>query len=237
MGPVARTPRPIRPTSSAADPRIGPGARASASLIDGLSSSDRTARLCMSENTTPKPRLDPRAPFVVNTKDLARGPGEMRPLRRRVPAPAELGLEMTHVAEDAPLDLDLRLESVSEGILVSGTVTAPVTGECARCLDPIDDVLTVDLQELFAYPDSITEDTTDEDEVHRLVGDLLDLEPVVRDAVVLGLPFSPLCQPECAGLCPECGQRLDDLPEGHAHDQIDPRWAGLTDRLDPPAQP
>ena len=141
---------------------------------------------------------------------------------------------MTHVAEGAQLDLDLRLESVSEGILVSGTVTAPINGECARCLDPIDDMLTVDLQELFAYPDSITEDTTDEDEVHRLVGDLLDLEPVVRDAVVLGLPFSPLCRPDCAGLCPECGQRLDDLPDDHSHNQIDARWAGLADRLDPP---
>lgn len=189
----------------------------------------------MSENTTPKPRLDPRLPFIVTTKGIKRGPGEMRTLRRRVPAPTELGLEMTHVAEGAQLDLDLRLESVSEGVLVSGTVTAPIVGECARCLDPIDDVLTVDLQELFAYPDSITEDTTDEDEVHRLVGDLLDLEPVVRDAVVLGLPFSPLCQPDCAGLCPECGQRLDDLPGDHSHDQIDSRWAGLADRLDPPS--
>lgn len=191
----------------------------------------------MSENTTPKPRPDSRAPFVVNTKTLKRGPGEMLPLRRRVPAPAELGLEMVHVAEDAPIDLDLRLESVSEGILVSGTATAPITGECARCLEPIDDVLTVDLQELFAYPDSITEDTTDEDEVHRLTGDLLDLESVVRDGVVLGLPFIPLCRPDCAGLCPECGQRLDALPADHAHSQIDARWAALADRVDPPAAP
>jgi uncharacterized protein len=186
----------------------------------------------MPENKTPIPRLDPRAPFVLSTKGLRHGAGEMRTLRRTVPAPAELGLEMVHVAAGAPLDLDLRLESVSEGVLVSGTVSAPITGECGRCLDPIDAHVTVDIQELFANPDSITDDTTDEDEVFRLVGDLLDIEPVVRDSVVLGLPFTPLCQEDCLGLCPNCGQRLNDLPVEHTHDQIDPRWAALTDRFD-----
>ncbi|MFN2518836.1 MAG: DUF177 domain-containing protein, partial [Jatrophihabitantaceae bacterium] len=81
--------------------------------------------------------------------------------------------------------------------------------------------------ELFAYPDSLTEETTEQDEVHRLDGDYLDVEPVVRDAVVLGLPFTPLCGPDCAGLCPTCGQRLDDVPADHAHDLLDPRWAAL----------
>ena len=152
----------------------------------------------------------------------------MREYRRRVPAPAGLGSDLIGVPEGAPLAVDVRLESVTEGVLVTGTVTAPLAGQCGRCLDPVTEDLDVDVVELFAYPDSTTEQTSEEDEVHRLEGDHLDLEPVVRDAVVLGLPWTPLCRPDCAGLCPDCGQRLDDLPAGHAHEQLDPRWAALT---------
>ena len=84
------------------------------------------------------------------------------------------------------------------------------------------------LQELFAYADSTTEETTEEDEVGRMHGDLLDLEPVVRDAVVLPLPTNPVCRPDCPGLCPGCGAHLADLPADHSHEDVDPRWAALT---------
>jgi uncharacterized protein len=185
----------------------------------------------MPENSTPKPRrhagADPRSPFVFDVRDLGRHAGAMRSHRRRVPAPAGWGLDLIGVPEGAPLALDARLESVTEGVLVTGTVAAPLAGECGRCLDPVSDELSVDIVELFAYPDSATDETTSADEVHRLDGDYLDVEAVVRDAVVLGLPWTPLCRPDCAGLCPTCGQRLDDLPAGHAHEQLDPRWAAL----------
>ena len=59
------------------------------------------------------------------------------------------------------------------------------------------------------------------------MGDLIDLEPVLRDAVVLELPFQPLCRPDCAGLCPQCGANLNDDP-GHEHrPDNDPRWDAL----------
>jgi uncharacterized protein len=151
----------------------------------------------------------------------------MREYRRSVPAPAGLGLDFVGVPEGAPLVIDVRLESVSEGVLATGTVTTQQVGECGRCLDPVSDELVVDLVELFAYPDSATEATTSSDEILRLQGDYLDLEPVVRDAVVLGLPWTPLCRPDCGGLCPTCGQRVDDLPAGHTHEVLDPRWAAL----------
>jgi uncharacterized protein len=113
-------------------------------------------------------------------------------------------------------------------------VTAAVAGECARCLGPVADRLAVDVQELFAYADSATEQTTEEDEVSHLIGDHLDLEPVVRDAVVLALPLAPLCRPDCAGLCPDCGGALDELPANHSHAApVDPRWAALTERAEP----
>jgi len=177
-------------------------------------------------------RLDPRRPLVLDVHELGRRPGSMRAVRRTVPAPEQLGVELARVADSEPLELDLRLESVVEGVLVSGTVTAAVTGECARCLGPVAGRVTVPVQELFAYADSATEETTEEDEVSHLVGDHLDLEPVVRDAVVLALPLSPLCREDCAGLCPDCGGVLDELPQDHSHAApVDPRWAALADRV------
>lgn len=183
----------------------------------------------MPENTTPKreSRADARSPFVYDVRDLGRRPGAMREYRRSVPAPAGFGLDIIGVPEGAPLAVHVRLESVTEGVLVTGTVTGPLHGECGRCLDPITGEFDVELCELFAYADSVTDETTEEDEVHRVDGDLIDIEPVVRDEVVLALDWAPVCRPDCAGLCPECGQRLDDLPPGHTHRQLDPRWAGL----------
>jgi uncharacterized protein len=190
----------------------------------------------MPENTTPTPKpraAHPRSAFVFDLRELGRRPGAMREYRREVPAPAGLGPDVIGVPEGAPLALDLRLESVTEGVLVTGTVAAPLTGQCARCLDPITDELTVDVCELFAYRDSATDETTGEDEVFRIDGDLLDVEPVVRDAVVLALPWTPLCREDCPGLCPTCGQRLAELPERHSHDQLDPRWAALAAYREP----
>ena len=176
-------------------------------------------------------RLDPRRPLVLDVRELGRRPGSMRAVTRTVPAPDGLGVDLARVPAGEPVELDLRMESVVEGVLVSGTVTAPVTGDCARCLGPVADRLIVDVQELFAYEDSTTEETTEEDEVSHLVGAHLDLEPVVRDAVVLALPLSPLCREDCRGLCPDCGEVLDELPADHSHDgPLDPRWAALADR-------
>jgi uncharacterized protein len=172
--------------------------------------------------------LDPRRPLVLDTSQLPRQPGAMRALQRVVVAPRGLGLGVIGVPEGADLSLVLRLESVTEGVLVTGTVTGTAEGECARCLRPIRTELDVPVQELFAYPDSTTDATAEEDEVGRLRGDLLDLEPTVRDAVVLALPSRPLCRDDCPGLCPECGAHWDDLPADHGHDDpVDPRWAAL----------
>jgi uncharacterized protein len=174
-----------------------------------------------------KPYLDHRSPLVFDAGQLPRAPGSMRTVAREVAAPQDLGQGLIGVPQGAILRLDLRLESVSEGVLVSGTVSATTAGECGRCLRPISTDLEVSVQELFAYPDSTTDATTEEDEIGRLQGDLIDLEPTVRDAVVLALPNTPLCRVDCPGLCPECGAHWDDLPADHRHEQIDPRWAQL----------
>lgn len=164
---------------------------------------------------------------MLDTRELGRRPGSQHQVTRTVPAPADLGIEVLRVPEGSPVELDLRLEAVMEGVLVTGTAEVGLVGECARCLDEITDESVVDLQELFVYEDQRLPSEED-DEVSTLVGDLLDLEPLLRDAVVLALPFQPLCEDDCPGLCPDCGARLKDDPD-HAHEApIDPRWAGLT---------
>jgi uncharacterized protein len=95
-------------------------------------------------------------------------------------------------------------------------------------LRAIDDTIDVPLRELYAYQHSVTDETATEDEVSRLHGDVLDLEPVLRDAVVLALPPHPVCREDCPGLCPECGVCWDDLPSGHHHERLDSRWAILS---------
>lgn len=172
----------------------------------------------------PTSSLDPRAPLVLDTRELGRRPGSMRRLHRTVAAPADLRAGLVGVPEGAPLELDLRLESVMEGVLVTGTARAPLTGECARCLDPLSGAVEADVQELYAYPDV---EVDGEDELPHLNGDRLDLEPLVRDGVVLALPLAAVCEDDCLGLCPTCGTRLADAAPGHGHEFADPRWAAL----------
>ena len=174
---------------------------------------------------------DPGSPLVVNIARLGRRPGSMFAMHETVASPARIGLEMIGIASGAPLDLDLRVESVSEGVLVSGTLSAPIAGECSRCLTPFTERIDVDLTELFAYPDSLTEATTEVDEVGRVVNDFVDLRQPIVDAVGLELPFSPVCRTDCPGLCPKCGVALATAEPNHQHNDIDPRWAKLSTML------
>ena len=176
-------------------------------------------------------RLNARSPLVFDTKSLGRRPGSMAEVQRTVEAPAHLGTDVIAVQEGQPIRLDLRLESVMEGVLVTGSASATATGACVRCLDPVDIFVDVRFQELFAYAERAAHhrevgDTEDEAEEHQLVDDLFDLEPVLRDAVVPSLPFQPVCREDCPGLCSECGMHLAEDPDHH-HEVIDPRWSAL----------
>jgi uncharacterized protein len=160
------------------------------------------------------------SPFDLNVRDLVHRPGEMRERTLDVPAPDEFGAGAATVKEGAPLEIDLKLEGLHEGILVTGEVKADATGECVRCLDPVTIPLQVEFQELFAY-------SLDEAFDFAVRDDHVDLEPVVRDAVVLALPFQPVCRPDCPGLDPETGEKLADNPDRSPREVLDPRWAAL----------
>jgi uncharacterized protein len=177
-----------------------------------------------------------RSPLVLNISRLGRRPGSMLTVTQTVPSPVRIGLELIAIDEGAPLTQDLRLESVSEGVLVTGTVSAPTSGECARCLTSVTGDVEIELTELFAYPDSATDETTEADEIGRVVDDTIDLEQPIIDAVGMALPFAPLCGPDCAGLCPQCGVPLATADPGHRHEQIDPRWAKLASIFDEDAR-
>jgi uncharacterized protein len=155
-------------------------------------------------------RLNPHQPLVFDTRGL--GPADVRSQTRSVPAPGGLGVAMVNVPEEAELSLDVQLEGVAEGVLVTATVRAPIVGECARCLDLFASETEVRFTELFV-PDA----GEDDPDGYLLVGDLLDLEPALRDALVLELPLAPLCAEDCPGLCPECGVRLAEAGPEHGH--------------------
>jgi len=173
----------------------------------------------------------PHSPLVFDTRTLGRQPGTARSETRIVPAPVDLRVAMACVPSGADIKLTVLLEAVSEGVLVTAEATAPVTGECARCLEPTVSSVEVAFRELYE-PEGSPALAGDDSDRRFLQGELLDLEPAFRDAVVLALPLAPLCRPDCAGLCVECGVRLADAGPEHGHDRpLDPRWARL-DQLD-----
>lgn len=175
--------------------------------------------------------------FNINVRDLIHKPGDYRDRELDAVVTEDWANAVIGVRAGTRVESDLRLESLHDGVLVSTDVEVTATGECVRCLTPIAEPVEVEIQELFAYD-------SDEALEYAIHGDHVDLEPVIRDAVVLTLPFQPVCQEDCPGLCPQCGVRLLDEP-GHEHEQpVDPRWAalagltetGLAENTDEPQQ-
>lgn len=190
--------------------------------------------------------LDARSAFVVDTHELGRRPGAMRPVERDIVLTDAIGLEVIAVPAGATVQVRGRIESVVEGILVSADIAAEAVGECVRCLDEVRTPVSTSIQELYIHAadtgrrgrGSVTAefDGDDGDDLLSMEGDLLTMEEPIRDAIVLALPLRPLCSPDCPGLCVECGVRLAENP-GHAHQVSDPRWEALrevAERLEGP---
>jgi len=179
--------------------------------------------------------------FKLNTYELPRRSGEMKEYELDIVVKEKFGVELISVPSGEVIEVDARLESVTEGVLLSADVYAVAQGECIRCLDPVEIVIERKIQELYNYEPtnergkkkrkSSTEDLTSEDldvaDEFMMEGDILDLETPIRDAIVLSLPSNPLCSQDCLGLCPECGGKWSELPEDHTHEVIDARWASL----------
>lgn len=172
--------------------------------------------------------LSARSDLVFEVHDLGRRVAGLSTVRRTAVAGEGIGNEMIGVPVGSPIELDLTLESVVEGVLVTGTAGLSLRGSCARCLKEIELAELIDVMELFVYPDK----ELDDEEASRVVDETVDLEPVLRDAVVLDLPFTPLCREDCLGLCADCGADLNADPEHNHGEAVDPRWARLSEVLE-----
>lgn len=169
--------------------------------------------------------------FRFNTHDLPRRAGEMKQYQLTIDLQEPIGIDVIAVPK-GPLELDLKLESVAEGVLATGEFEVIAKGECIRCLDPVEIEINKSFQELYSYKPN--PDLSEEEQADQLLmdGDYIDLEPPIRDGIVLSLPINPVCTDECEGLCPECGLKWSELPMDHAHEQVDPRWSGLKGLID-----
>jgi uncharacterized protein len=181
--------------------------------------------------------------FQFNTHELPRRAGEMKEYQLDLEILEAVGVPLVAVPAGDVIEVDMRLESVAEGILLSADIYAIAKGECIRCLDPVEITVERKIQELYRYEPtndkggkrkkhSSRTDTSDEIDLDAvdelwLDGNEMNLEIPIRDAVVLDLPVNPLCSEGCLGLCPDCGEKWEKLPEDHAHEVIDARWAGL----------
>src|SRR5688572_9365264 len=157
---------------------------------------------------------------MLNVRDIAHHPGEMREHSLTVVPTERWGEGLVAVEDGREIDLDVRLESVHEGILVTGEGSTLYDGVCGRCLTAITQPVEVEIQELFTYPGDETSD-------YEVQGDHVDLENLVRDAIVLSLPFQPVCQPDCPGLDPATGERMTTSTGAEQREPLDPRWAAL----------
>lgn len=161
-----------------------------------------------------------RNPLLVNAAELLRRPGSEKILELH-PTLDELGIGGDdRFAADSKVDVRLRLEALTDGIVVDGTVTAPWVGTCRRCLEPTSGTSVSDVHELYQH------ERTDPD-AFEIVGDQIDLAQMVRELVLLDAPHTPLCRPDCAGLCPTCGADLNLAACGCAPVVLDNPWAAL----------
>jgi uncharacterized protein len=172
-------------------------------------------------------------PWVVPVTSLRRANGVRREEIRRGRI-GELRVADSVVPSDAEASAVATLDSVDGGIEVTALVSAPWRAECRRCLKPVGGELNCDVREVFR-PRQPGERASDDEETYPLTGDQLDLRPLVRDALLLGLPIAPLCREDCAGLCPTCGSDLNEGPCSCAAPDPDPRWGALEALRDPPA--
>lgn len=170
--------------------------------------------------------------FRISLADLRHQEGSRLEIARTIPAPETFATDLVRTVGD--IDLDGALQSVSEGVLVTATIEHSTEAECARCLTTVEHDHTADVTELYFYQNraKALQEAGDEEaeEVPLIVNDTIDLEILLRDTIVGQMPFIPLCEPDCPGLCDTCGERLADLPEDHAH-EVEPEEMNPLDEL------
>ncbi|MBO0728221.1 MAG: DUF177 domain-containing protein [Acidimicrobiaceae bacterium] len=175
------------------------------------------------------------SPWTVPVTRLRRAPGARQAeCRTGRLAGGPLTVVDSEVPAGATVVVDVVLDAVIGGVEVSGHVRAPWAGLCRRCLRPVTGELDTAVRELYRpaspapkFGAASAPDASEDEETYPLGGDLLDLAPLARDALLLALPLAPLCRPDCAGLCPTCGADLNEGLCACPPAAADPRWSVL----------
>ena len=184
-----------------------------------------------------------RSIFIFNTHDLPHRAGEMREYQLDLKITEPVGVELLAVKPGEVIEVDLTVQSVDEGVLATARVMATATGECTRCLKPISWPIDENFTELYYYEISTNKSANkrgsksskaddidlEEDDLSFMVGDEIDLEPAIRDAVILNLAVNPLCTEDCPGLEEKQGENWSYLPQVESETLADQRWAALKD--------
>jgi len=186
-----------------------------------------------------------RSVFLFNTHDLPHRAGEMREYELDLKITEAVGVDLLSVKPGEIIEVDLRIQAVEEGVLATARVIADATGECTRCLKPIIWPIDESFTELYYYESSSSKSTKkhssrgkskkdeeidlDEDELSFLDGDDIDLEPAIRDAIILNLAVNPLCSEDCPGLAEKSGENWAYLSASQSQTPTDQRWAALKD--------
>lgn len=176
-------------------------------------------------------QITPNSKFIISLSELKRNPGEKIDVDLLFPLNERIGIDIIGVEVGAEISILGRVEAVSTGVLLTVEVEADATGECVRCLDPLQVEILTTVQELFHFQPPIDLDANEELPL-LVVDDQIDILSPIVDAICLDLPLAPHCSESCLGLCPECGQRLGAEP--HGHEAVDPRWSALGNLLDFP---
>ena len=161
--------------------------------------------------------------WAVSVAQVASRPGQSSPVDADFPAPSGIGDAIVGVTEGEPIHVNGAFDSIVDGLVFHAHITAPVHAECTRCLKPLQHDWGTDVTAFFPY--SYKEDETDDDtdiiageeeseDTYPLSPDgcFADLEALLRDTFAESLPLQPLCQPDCKGLCPQCGINLNEHP-------------------------
>ncbi|PJM74323.1 DNA-binding protein [Bifidobacterium primatium] len=184
------------------------------------------------------------SPWAVSIAQVASRPGQSKSVDADFPAPSGIGDEVISIKEGAPVHVCGSFDSIVDGLVLTASVTAPVTAECSRCLKPLNANHTITVTAFFPYaPDvhdqrrkgghgeeevDIIAGEEEGDDTYPLAGNntFADIEALLRDNLVESLPLKPLCRPDCQGLCPQCGEDLNEHPDHH-HEVSDIRWSAL----------
>lgn len=181
-------------------------------------------------------------PWSIPISQLSLKPGNTQDIDHVImPAPSGIGDNLVGIPEGTDVTVNGMLESLADGILFTGTISAPFDAECARCLEPIHDTITVAPVVFYTYEEDMPASfSSDEEEVDIIASQdetddtyplspqsiYLNMEALVRDSLAQALPLQPLDREDCRGLCPQCGINLNDHPDHH-HDVVNIQWAAL----------